>query len=126
MTPERNARPADALDAAITHLLASHDAAMLPDVVAPEVALAATLIQLSIRVEPEASFAAELEARLLATARAEVPAELGNGPSEHGHLNGHLRPRGRRVSWRHWLPLAAMVLLTVLLLVPQARASMQT
>jgi len=126
MTPETDARHADALDAAITHLLAGHDAAMLPDVVAPDVVLAATLVQLSTRVEPEALFAAELEARLLATARAEAPSGLGNGPSENGRLNGHPRHRVRRLSWRQWLPLAAMVLLTVLLLVPQARASMQT
>src|SRR5262249_28089250 len=130
MTPEMNARHADALDAAITHLLAGHDAAMLPDVAAPDASLAATLIQLSTRVKPEAAFAAELEARLLATARGEASFELGNGPSEHRHvngpLNGQLHPRERRLSWRHWLPLAAMVLLTVLLLVPQARASIQT
>src|SRR5262245_29579927 len=127
MTPDRDAQHADALDAAITRLLAGREAAMLPDVTALDVSFAATLIHLSASVEPETSFAAELEELLLATAVSAAPSQAtGNGLSGAGRRNGRLRRGGRRLSWRQWLPLAAMVLLTILLLVPQARASMQT
>src|SRR5215471_19213371 len=122
MTPEMDAQHATTLDAAVTNLLASRDVALLPDVLAPDISLAFALIQLSAGIEPEVAFATALEGQLLAPGGAEASLEWGHGSSGNGY---QWVPRRRRPSWRHWLPLAAMVLLTLLLLVPQARASMQ-
>jgi hypothetical protein len=128
MTPEMEAQRAQALNVAITGLLAGRDEPLPPHAVGPDVSVAAALIQVSARLEPESEFAAALEAQLLAPADSAAP-PLGtenrrgdNRPLGNGRL--HLRGR-RRLSWRQWLPLAAMVLLTILLLVPPARASMQ-
>jgi hypothetical protein len=128
MTPEREAQRAQALDVAITGLLARRDEPLPPQAVAPDVALAAALIQVSARIELETAFTAALEEQLLASAGPPAPPPgTGNGPGDSRLPgNGHLQLRGRRLSWRQWLPLAAMVLLTIVLLVPPARASMLT
>lgn len=132
MTPELDAdvHRAQALDVAITRLLAGRDEPMPPQhAVIGDVSLAATLLQMSARIEPAADFVAALEAQLLAPASGPSGPpllDMGNGlsGSSNGHRRRHLR--GRRLSWRWWLPLAAMVLLTIVLFVPPARASMQT
>jgi hypothetical protein len=128
MTPELEAQRVQALDVAITGLLARRDEPLPPQAVAPDVSLAAALIEVSARIEPEAAFAAALEAQFVAPAdSATPPPGTGNGPGDTSLTgNGRLRLRGRRLSWRQWLPLAAMVLLTIVLLVPPARASVQT
>jgi hypothetical protein len=134
MTPEMEAERAQALNVAIAGLLAGRDEPLPPHAIASDVSVAAALIQVSARLEPEAGFAAALEAQLVAPADSAAPppgAVNGSGDDRPGHnrlpgSNGHLRLRGRRrLSWRQWLPLAAMVLLTILLFVPPARASMQ-
>src|SRR5215469_7873783 len=129
MTPEMEAQRAQALNVAITGLLAGRDEPLPPHAVGPDVSVAAALIQVSARLEPEAGFAAALEAQLRAPADSAAPplgTETGPGDNRPAGSNGHLWLRGRRrLSWRQWLPLAAMVLLTILLLVPPARASMQ-
>jgi hypothetical protein len=135
MIPEREAQRAQALDIAITRLLAGRDEPLPPQAVVPDVSLAAALIEVSARIAPEADFAAALEAQLLPLADSAVPPSgTGNGPGNtrlpgnvpSGNGRFHLRLRGRRLSWRQWLPLAAMVLLTIVLLVPSARANMLT
>jgi hypothetical protein len=132
MTPDIDAQHADELDAAITALLTRRDAPQPDDAASasatpyasgtPETQLLAALAHLSSEIEPDTAFAADLEARLLAAPAPLTPPEL---PARDGH-NGHARPRsGRLPLWRWWLPLAAMVLLT-LLLVPPARADLQS
>jgi hypothetical protein len=132
MTPDIDAQRADELDAAITALLTRRDAT-LPDGGAaaratpdtPETQLLGALAHLNSLIEPKADFAADLEARLLAAPAPPAPSELPARDGHDGH-NGRVRPRsGRLPLWRWWLPLAAMVLLT-LLLVPQARADLQS
>src|SRR5262249_9526241 len=63
--------------------------------------------------------------RLLSAEMPDGVSGTGTGQNGQNERNGHLHPRERRLSWWHWLPLAAMVLLTLLLLVPQARAGVQ-
>ena len=110
MTHDVEAQRADELDAAITALLAGGDAA-------PETPFVAALLRLSAALEPEAAFAANLEAQLLAPSAPEASrTQDGRAP----------RRSGRRMPGRWWMPLAAMVLLALLLVVPQARAEIQT
>jgi hypothetical protein len=120
MTHDAEAQRADELDAAITALLSGGDAAPSGGVMTPETPLVAALLRLGATVEPEAAFAADLEARLLAPSAPEAPR------TQNGHDGRVPRRSGRRLPGRWWMPLAAMVLLALLLVVPQARAEIQS
>jgi hypothetical protein len=125
MTPDIDARRADELDAAITSLLAGGGVPAPDEAASPDLRLVAAVARLSASLEPEPAFAADLEARLHTAPPPEAslpPGALGGGNGRSGRAP---RTRLPRPLWRWWLPLAAMLLLS-LLLVPQARAEIQT
>lgn len=125
MNHHPDARLAGELDAAIQAFLAGAEPAPPSPTTSADVAFVGALVGLGQRIAPDAIFAAELEARLLGTPATGSGAPPATGGPGDGHANGHARTlprRIRRVTWRGWLQLAALVLLALLLITPPARA----
>lgn len=120
-----DARLADELDAAIQAFLDGAEPAPPSSTMPADVAFAGALVGLGQNIAPDAAFAAELEARLLGMPATDSGSPPDTGAPGNGHANGRVRTlprRIRRLTWRGWLQLAALVLLALLLITPPARA----
>ncbi|WIG60079.1 MAG: hypothetical protein OJF49_002827 [Ktedonobacterales bacterium] len=120
-----DARLADELDAAIRAFLAGAEPAPPSSTTTADIAFVGALVGLGHSIAPDATFAAELEARLVGAPATGSDSPPDTGTPGNGHANGHARAlprRIRRLTWRGWLQLAALVLLALLLITPPARA----
>ena len=120
-----DARLADELDAAIQAFLDGAEPAPPSSTMPADVAFAGALVGLGQNIAPDAAFAAELEARLLGMPATDSGSPPDTGAPGNRHANGRVRTlprRIRRLTWRGWLQLAALVLLALLLITPPARA----
>jgi hypothetical protein len=129
LEPERLAEDLEAFLAARQAAPASPAPAGLPDA---DTALAAALLDIARTLEPDATFAADLEARLQAQAQApRTPPRSGGGarpwdgrpPRRIVHLRAIARRRPPH--WRAWATAAALLLVSLLVLAPPVQARLR-